>query len=71
MQNMTAVNTGNGSFNQTFGLWITSILTSKTPAQTTTANRINSNLTLLSMARDLEQSQPNLAAEFRNFASRS
>lgn len=71
MQNFGALNTVNNLFNQTFGLLIANVFATKTQPQTFAESRINSTISLLCMARDVEESQPNLAAEFRNFASRS
>ncbi len=71
MQNLAATTTLNTLFNQTFGLWLANVLATKTQPQTPGTDRVNTSLSLLCMARDVEESQPNLAAEFRNFASRS
>lgn len=49
-------------------------ITKKNAPQRTTQdqiNRVSNARQLINLARDVEQSQPNLAAEFRNFASRS
>ena len=68
MQNVSAVSSSNSSIAITFSYWISGIFDRP---QSSTENRLTNTRALLTMARDLEQSQPNLAAEFRNFASRS
>ena len=47
------------------------MLTPQRTTQEQTNNRVSNARQLINLAKDVEQSQPNLAAEFRNFASRS
>ena len=51
--------------------WFSGLLSAKAPVVTTDNTRVDNIRALQRMARDLEMSQPNLAAELRNFASRS
>jgi hypothetical protein len=67
MQNVAVANSVNHAFNQTLALWRAKVLTTKSGV----VDRVTSSMNLLSLAKDVESSQPNLAAEFRNFASRS
>lgn len=68
MQNISAANSSNSVLVIGISQWISSIFVKP---GTSTMDRLTNTRALLTMARDLEQSQPNLAAEFRNFASRS
>jgi len=68
MQNVSAVGSSSSSIAVAFTQWISGVFAS---SQSSTEDRLTNTRVLLTMARDLEQSQPNLAAEFRNFASRS
>ena len=71
MQNYAATTTNSGLINLVLGQWINKLLK---PQRTTLANvtdRVSNTRALINVAREVEQSQPNLAAEFRNFASRS
>lgn len=56
-----------------FGLaqWFSGIFSAKQAVVTGDETRVDNIRALQRMARDLELSQPNLAAELRNFASRS
>ena len=56
-----------------FGLaqWFSGIFSARQPVVTGDDTRVDNIRALQRMARDLEVSQPNLAAELRNFAARS
>ena len=51
--------------------WINSLLVPQRTTQATVTDRVSNNRELINFAREVEQLQPNLAAEFRNFASPS
>jgi hypothetical protein len=71
MQNFAATSQNNGTISLFSGQWITKIFTPQRTTQDQTTNRVSNARQLINLAKDVEQSQPNLAAEFRNFASRS
>mgnify|MGYP000361294631 CR=1 FL=1 len=54
-----------------FGQWFSTLFSAKAAVTTTDNSRVDNIRALQRMARDLEVSQPNLAAELRNFATRS
>lgn len=53
------------------GQWFSTLFSANTPVTPTDNTRVDNIRALQRMARDLEISQPNLAAELRNFATRS
>ncbi len=69
----TTFNTGIASkpVSLAVGHWFSTFFSTKAPATTTDNSRVDNVRALQRMARDLEVSQPNLAAELRNFATRS
>jgi hypothetical protein len=71
MHNFAATSSNNSTIPLVVGQWITKILTPQRTTQDQVNNRVSNARQLINLARDVEQSQPNLAAEFRNFASRS
>ena len=71
MHNFAATSSNNSTIPLVVGQWITKILTPQRTMQDQMNNRVSNARQLINLARDVEQSQPNLAAEFRNFASRS
>lgn len=71
MHNFAATSSNNSTIPLVVGQWITKILTPQRTTQDQMNNRVSNARQLINLARDVEQSQPNLAAEFRNFASRS
>jgi hypothetical protein len=71
MHNFAATSSNNPAIPLVVGQWITKILTPQRTTQDQMNNRVSNARQLINLARDVEQSQPNLAAEFRNFASRS
>lgn len=54
-----------------FAQWVSDLFSAKQPVVSTDDRRVDNIRALQRMARDLEGSQPNLAAELRNFAARS
>ena len=56
-----------------FGIsqWFSGLFASHSPRTAAIEARVDNIRALQRMARDLESSQPNLAAELRNFAARS
>jgi hypothetical protein len=54
-----------------FVQWFSGIFSAKQPVVTADDGRVDNIRALQRMARELEYSQPNLAAELRNFAARS
>ena len=71
MHNFDAASQNNVTISLVLGQWVTKMLTPQRTIQEQTNNRVSNARQLINLAKDLEQSQPNLAAEFRNFASRS
>ena len=71
MHNFAATSQNNGIISLLLGQWITKMFTPQRTTQDQTNNRVSNARQLINLARDVEQSHPNLAAEFRNFASRS
>jgi len=71
MHNFAATKSNNPTIPLVVGQWITKIISLQRTIQEPTNNRVSNARQLINLARDVEQSQPNLAAEFRNFASRS
>jgi len=71
MHNFDAASQNNVTISLVLGQWVTKMLTPQRTTQEQTNNRVSNARQLINLAKDLEQSQPNLAAEFRNFASRS
>ncbi len=71
MHNFAATSSNNSTVPLVVAQWITKILTPQRTTQDQMNNRVSNARQLINLARDVEQSQPNLAAEFRNFASRS
>ena len=71
MHNFDAASQNNVTISLVLGQWVTKMLTPQRRTQEQTNNRVSNARQLINLAKDLEQSQPNLAAEFRNFASRS
>lgn len=54
-----------------FSHWILGLFSAKPTVVTADESRVDNIRALQRMARELEGSQPNLAAELRNFAARS
>ena len=54
-----------------FAQWFSGLFSAKESIITADDSRVDNIRALQRMARDLEVSQPNLAAELRNFAARS
>jgi len=71
MHNFDAASQNNVTISLVLGQWVTKMLTPQRTTQEQTNNRASNARQLINLAKDVEQSQPNLAAEFRNFASRS
>ena len=71
MHNFDAASQNNVTISLVLGQWVTKIFTPQRTTQEQTNNRVSNARQLINLAKDVEQSQPNLAAEFRNFASRS
>ena len=71
MQNYVVGTTKNEPISMVLVHWINSLLVPQCTTQATVTDRVSNNRELINLAREVEQSQPNLAAEFRNFASRS
>ena len=71
MHNFAATSQNNGTISLLLGQWITKMFTPQRTTQEQTNNRVSNARQLINLAKDVEQSQPNLTAEFRNFASRS
>ena len=71
MHNFDAASQNNVNISLVLGQWVTKMLTPQRTTQEQTNNRVSNARQLINLAKDVEQSQPNLAAEFRNFASRS
>lgn len=71
MHNFDAASQNNGTISLVLGQWVTKIFTPQRTTQEQTNNRVSNARQLINLAKDVEHSQPNLAAEFRNFASRS
>ena len=71
MNNFDAASQNNVTISLVLGQWITKMFTLQRTTQDQINNRASNARQLIKLARDVEQSQPNLAAEFRNFASRS
>lgn len=71
MQNYAARTTNNAPISTAFGQWINMLLARQRTTLATVTDRVSNARALINLAREVEQSQPNLAAEFRNFASRS
>jgi hypothetical protein len=71
MQNYYAGITNNGQIDLVLGRWVNKLLTLQRTTQELVTDRVSNTRALIDLAREVEQSQPNLAAEFRNFASRS
>jgi hypothetical protein len=71
MQNYVVGTRKNEPISMVLVHWINSLLVPQRTTQATVTDRVSNNRELINLAREVEQSQPNLAAEFRNFASRS
>ncbi len=71
MHNFDAASQNNVTISLVLGQWVTKMFTLQRTIQEQTTNRVSNARQLINLAKDVEQSQPNLAAEFRNFASRS
>ena len=71
MRNFDAASQNNVTISLVLGQWVTKMFTPQRTTQEQTNNRVSNARQLINLAKDVEQSQPNLAAEFRNFASRS
>jgi len=71
MHNFDTASQNNVTISLVIGQWITKMFTPQRTTQDQINNRVSNARQLIKLARDVEQSQPNLAAEFRNFASRS
>jgi hypothetical protein len=71
MHNFDAASQNNVTISLALGQWVTKMFTPQRTTQEQTHNRVSNARQLINLAKDVEQSQPNLAAEFRNFASRS
>jgi hypothetical protein len=71
MHNFDAASQNNVTISLVLGQWVTKMFTPQRTTQEQTNNRVSNARQLINLAKDVEQSQPNLAAEFRNFASRS
>jgi hypothetical protein len=71
MQNYAAASTNNGPISLVLGQWITKMFAPQRTTKKQTSERVSNARQLINLAKDVEQTQPNLAAEFRNFASRS
>jgi hypothetical protein len=71
MQNYAARTTNNAPISAAVGQWISMLLARQRTTLETVTDRVSNARALINLAREVEQSQPNLAAEFRNFASRS
>jgi hypothetical protein len=71
MQNYAAASTNNGPISLVLGQWIIKMFAPQRTTQKQTSERVSNARQLINLAKDVEQTQPNLAAEFRNFASRS
>ena len=71
MHNFASASPNNATISLFVGQWIAKIFARQRTTQDQIKNRVSNARQLINLARDVEQSQPNLAAEFRNFASRS
>ena len=71
MHNFDDASQNNVTISLVLGQWITKMFTLQRTTQDQINNRVSNARQLIKLARDVDQSQPNLAAEFRNFASRS
>ena len=71
MQNFASASPNNTTISLFLGQWIAKMFAPQRTTQEQIKNRVSNVRQLINLARDVEQSQPNLAAEFRNFASRS
>ena len=71
MHNFASASPNNATISLVVGQWIAKIFAPQRTTQDHIKNRVSNARQLINLARDVEQSQPNLAAEFRNFASRS
>ena len=71
MHNFASASPNNLTISLVIAQWITKLFASQRTTQDQIKNRASNARQLINLARDVEQSQPNLAAEFRNFASRS
>lgn len=71
MHKFDAASQNNVTISLVLGQWVTKMFTPQRTTQEQTNNRVSNARQLINLAKDVEQSQPNLAAEFRNFASRS
>jgi len=71
MHNFAAASPNNANISLVVGQWIKKMFAPQRTTQGQINNRVSNARQLINLARDVEQSQPNLAAEFRNFASRS
>jgi hypothetical protein len=71
MQNCAAGTKNNVQISLVLGQWINKLLVPQRTTVTMVSDRVSNARALINLAREVEQSQPNLAAEFRNFASRS
>lgn len=71
MQNYKLVNTNVRNLGQALEIVVSrTIKRSATTTKTALTKRITRTRNLLSLAKEVELSQPNLAAEYRNFAAR-
>ena len=71
MHNFTDASSNSATISLFSGQWITKMFSPQRTTQNQISDRVSNARQLINLARDVEQSQPNLAAEFRNFASRS
>ena len=71
MHNFASASPNNATNSLFVGQWIAKIFAPQRTTQDQIKNRVSNARQLINLAKDVEQSQPNLAAEFRNFASRS
>jgi hypothetical protein len=71
MQNYPAASTNTAPITLVLGQWIAKMFAPQRTTQEQTSERVSNARQLINLAKDVEQTQPNLAAEFRNFASRS
>jgi len=71
MHNFAAASPINEKISLVIGRWITKMFAPQRKTDDQMSNRVSNALQLINLARNVEQSHPNLAAEFRNFASRS
>ena len=71
MHNFASASPNNATISLFVSQWKAKIFAQQRTTQDQIKNRVSNARQLINLARDVEQSQPNLAAEFRNFASRS